>query len=61
MARRKQGETKPGREKRMRSMLEKRTRSGCLTSTNNETIRPSQCLGKRACGARVGVSSAANK
>ena len=31
---------------------------GCLTSANNETIRPSQCLSKRACGACVGVSSA---
>ena len=51
---------KPGREKRTRSKLEKRARSGCLTSAN-ETICPSQCFGKRACGARVGVSSAANK
>ena len=39
---------------------EKRARSGCLTSAD-KTICPSQCFGKRACGARVGVSSAANK
>ena len=44
----------------MRSKLEKRARSGSLISAN-ETIRPSQCLGKRGCGACVGVSSAANK
>ena len=36
------------------------TKNGCLTSAD-ETIRSSKCFGKRACGARVGVSSAANK
>jgi len=34
---------------------------GCLTSANNETIRPSQCLSKRACGVHVGVSSTDNE
>ena len=40
------GERTPVREKRTRSKLEKRARSGCLTSAINETIRPSQCFGK---------------
>ena len=51
---RKRGKRKPGREKRTRSKLEKRARSGCLTSAN-ETIHPSLCFGKRVCGECVGV------
>ena len=52
-------EEKKSREEKSKGR-EKRPRSGCLTSAN-ETIRPSQCFGKRACGARLGVGSATNK
>ena len=47
-------------EERKSKGREKRPISGCLTSAD-ETIHPSECFGKRACGARVGVSRATNK
>ena len=61
---RKRKKKKPKRKKKKRKERgkskgrEKRARSRCLTRAD-ETLRPSQCFGKRACGARVGVSSTA--